>query len=72
MFVPGAKRESAAGLTSDGAANVVGGVAVGTGVALGAGTGVGAGVGTGVGVGVGAAPGVIVRLADSDLPPTIA
>jgi hypothetical protein len=32
MFAPGAKRASAAGLTSDGAGNVAGGVAVGVGV----------------------------------------
>ena len=48
ILVPGAKRASAAGLTSDGAANVVDGV----------------GVAVGAGVGVGAVPEVTVSCAD--------
>lgn len=56
MFVPGEKRESAAGLICDGAAKVAAGV----------------GVAVGGGVGVGAVPRVTVRLADCDALPTIA
>lgn len=56
MFVPGAKRASAAGVNCAGAASVplAGGVAVGA------------------GVGVDTAPGVNVRLADLEALPTIA
>ena len=58
MFVPGRKRESAAGLICEGAARV----AVGAGLELGA----------GVGAGVGAVPGVTVILADCEALPMIA
>ena len=57
MFVPGAKRASAAGLISDGAVSP----GVGEG---GGGVGEAGGVGDGGGVGEGGAPAVTVRLAE--------
>ena len=56
MFVPGAKRASAAGLINDGA--------VRPGVEEGRGVGEAGGVGVGGGVGEGGAPAVTVRLAE--------
>ena len=56
MFVPGAKRASAAGLISDGAGR--------PGVGEAGGVGEGGGVGEAGGVGEGAAPAVTVRLAE--------
>jgi len=58
MFVPGAKRASAAGLISDGAARP------GVGEAGGVGEGGGVGEAGGVGDGGGGAPAVTVRLAE--------
>src|SRR5215475_12035998 len=58
MFVPGAKRASAAGLISDGAGRP------GVGEAGGVGEGGGVGVGEAGGVGDGGAPAVTVRLAE--------
>jgi len=65
MFVPGAKRASAAGLISDGAGRPGVGDAGGVGEAGGVGVG-GGGVGEagGVGEGEGGAPAVTVRLAE--------
>jgi len=64
MFVPGAKRASAAGLISDGAVRP--GVEEGTGVGEAGGVGEGGGVGDGrgVGEGEGGAPAVTVKLAE--------
>ena len=56
MFVPGAKRASAAGLISDGAGR--------PGVGEAGGVGEGGGVGEAGGVGEGGAPAVTVRLAE--------
>jgi hypothetical protein len=61
MFVPGAKRASAAGLISDGAVRP--GVAEGEGVGEAGGVGEGAGEEEGEGVGDAGAPAVTVRLA---------
>src|SRR5512133_1757221 len=63
MFVPGAKRASAAGLMSDGAGSPGVGEG-GGGVGEAGGVGEGGGVGDGGGVGVGGAPAVTVRLAE--------
>jgi hypothetical protein len=64
MFVPGAKRASAAGLISVGAVRA--GVEEGAGVGEAGGVGEGCGVGEGEGEGVGdaEAPAVTVRLAE--------
>ena len=62
MFVPGANRASAAGLTSDGAVRP--GVDEGRGVGEAGGVGEGGGVAEGEGVGEGGAPAVTVRLAE--------
>ena len=66
MFVPGAKRASAAGLMSDGAVRLGGvGEAGGVGDAGGVGEGRGVGEAGGVGEGGGGAPAVTVRLAET-------
>jgi len=62
MFVPGAKRASAAGLISVGAVRA--GVEEGAGVGEAGGVGEGCGVGEGAGVGDAGAPAVTVRLAE--------
>ena len=62
MFVPGAKRASAAGLISDGAVSP--GVEEGTGVGEAGGVGDGVGEAEGEGVGEAGAPAVTVRLAE--------